>query len=216
MIGSMVLSGNLWSVQGNAARWTVGDFSWQRLEGWQRKSLHGENQWRFESTSREVATGGGHLRVTSENAAEMMLRKETIDLKKWPILHWSWKIELPLPEHDEQSREGDDFAARVGIIVADGPFFWQTRSINYVHSSRLPEGSSWANPYSDQVQMLVVHDDHTQTKGWQHFTRPVAQDFKRLFNEEIQTIHAVAIMVDTDNRHGQARTWFGDIYFSDQ
>ncbi|MBF0144861.1 MAG: DUF3047 domain-containing protein [Magnetococcales bacterium] len=216
IMGLVVTGGLAWMDESHAARLTLGDFSSQNLNGWQRKSFQGENQWQFEHASHAPDPDLYHLRVQSNDTAEGMIRKETVDLKQWPILHWSWRVALPLPEGAEQTRAGDDFAARIGIIIADGPFPWQTYSINYVHSSTLPAGTHWQSPYSDHVFMLAVARNGQDHNEWQHFRRNVAMDFKQLFNRDIDRIQAVAIMVDTDNTHGKAQTWFGDVFFSDQ
>ena len=62
--------------------------------------------------------------------------------------------------------------------------------------------------------MLAVRSGNGQAGTWVHEKRNVREDYKRLFEKEIDVIDAVALMTDTDNAGGQAAAWYGDIYFS--
>lgn len=50
----------------------------------------------------------------------------------YPFLqeNWSWRVEKPHSDLDERSKQGDDYAARVYIVVDGGLMFWKTIALN--------------------------------------------------------------------------------------
>ncbi|MCB1815010.1 MAG: DUF3047 domain-containing protein, partial [Candidatus Competibacteraceae bacterium] len=131
-----------------------------------------------------------------------------------PYLNWSWKVANVLSGIDEHSKAGDDFAARVYLVVSGGALFWKTRSLVYVWSSNQPVNSAWENPFTGNARHIAVRSGAAEVGQWLSEKRNIREDFKRVFGEDIESIDAVAIMTDTDNSGQSATAWYGDIYFS--
>lgn len=187
----------------------IGRFSNGDLQGWETQSFAGEIQYALVKTD-----GRQVLRAVSRGAASGMYRKITVDLKRTPYLNWSWKVDHVLEGVNERSQSGDDYPARVYVVVSGGVLFWKTRSLNYVWSSNQPVGSTWPSAYTDNVWIVAVESGAAKTGQWVIGKRDVRKDFKRLFGEDIDQIDALAIMTDTDNSGQAATAWYGDIYFS--
>ncbi|MDX1320382.1 MAG: DUF3047 domain-containing protein, partial [Oceanospirillum sp.] len=137
-----------------------------------------------------------------------------IDLNKTPYLSWRWKV-TGLPElQDERIKKGDDFAARVYIVVNDGWTFLSTKAISYVWSSQSPAGEEWPNPFAGSSAMMVSVRQQAAGDVWYTEKRNLKADLKRLFGKEIETVKAVAIMTDTDNSGSTAEAFYGDLVFS--
>ena len=117
----------------------------------------------------------------SEGGASGLVRRLEVDLQQTPWINWSWKVEHAFEHANEQTRRGDDFPARVYVVVSGGLAFWRTRALNYVWAGTTPRGESWQSPFA---------------------------------GSNFRSIDAIAIMTDTDNAGGRARTYYGDIYFS--
>ena len=116
---------------------------------------------------------------------------------------------------DETVKSGDDYAARVYVVVSGGLLPWRTRAVTYVWASGAARGDSWENAFAGKnVQMLALRDRRDRLSTWYAEKRNVYQDLKQLFGAEIQFIDAVAVMTDTDNSDGHASAFYGDIYFS--
>jgi hypothetical protein len=116
---------------------------------------------------------------------------------------------------NEQSKVGDDYAARVYVVVKGGLAFWQTRAINYVWAGNTQKDSVWANAFAgDHAMMLALRGPEAPLNIWQTEKRDIRADFKQLLGQNIQSIDAVAIMTDTDNSGGQVSAAYGDIWFS--
>jgi len=140
---------------------------------------------------------------------------------KTPYLNWSWKIKSALPELDETTKAGDDFAARIYIIKSGGALIWKTKALNYVWSTKqsLNEGinDSWPNPFQPKNAMMVaLRSSNDNINTWVHEKRDVRKDFNTFFDKELNSIDAVAIMTDTDNSDSSASAVYGDIYFTSE
>jgi hypothetical protein len=188
----------------------IGSFSNGSLAGWKTKEFKGQTQYQVIKLDNAQV-----LKADSNAAASGLFAEQRIDLEKTPIMNWRWRIENRLAKIDEQSKSGDDFAARVYVIVSGGLIFWNTKAINYVWASTSPENKTWPNPFAgDHAVMVAVRSSLDKTGTWYTEKRNVRADFKQLTGEDIQHIDAVAIMTDTDNAKGKATAYYGDIYFT--
>ena len=97
---------------------TVARFSAEDLDGWQDKNFEGQTRYTFTTEG-----GGSVLRADSRGSASGLVKEIKIDIKKYPYLTWRWKIENRLGPMDEKQKSGDDYAARIYIIVSGGVFF---------------------------------------------------------------------------------------------
>ncbi|WP_445366654.1 DUF3047 domain-containing protein [Methylomonas sp. BW4-1] len=188
----------------------IGEFSQNRLEGWEHKSFKGETQYRLQALD-----GVTVLTADSHAAGSGMFKEQRIDLTQTPFLNWSWRIGNRLTGLNEQSKAGDDYAARVYVVVKGGLAFWQTKAINYVWAGNSKKDSVWPNAFAgDHAMMLALRGPEASLNVWHTEKRNIKADFKQLLGEDITTIDAVAIMTDTDNSGGQAGAAYGDIWFS--
>tara|TARA_R110001592_G_scaffold65156_2_gene200069 strand:- start:9422 stop:10066 length:645 start_codon:yes stop_codon:yes gene_type:complete len=155
------------------------------------------------------------LRAESRNSASGLLMKKTIDLSETPYLNWTWRLEKGLQALPEATKPGDDYAARIYLIHSGGWFFWQTKALNYVWSSRKAKEQTWPNAYApDNALMKAVRDQSDATGVWFTEKRDVRTDFNAWLGEDISEIEGVAIMTDTDDSEGHAIVYYGDIFFS--
>lgn len=190
------------------SRIDIAQFSQGKMIGWQTKIFSGETHYSFENINGQMA-----LRANSNAAASGRYREIDIDLNKTPVLNWSWVVNNTLPNINERTRDGDDYAARVYVVFSGGMAFWRTRAINYVWSSNQSINTHWRSAYTDNVRMIAVASGEERLGEWINEQRNVRQDYRRLFGEEPGKINAVAIMTDTDNSGANATAWYGDIWF---
>ena len=180
------------------------------LSGWTEKSFKGHTRY--------TLTNINHLPVihaSSQNSASGLYRNIDIDLDTYPYLNWRWRIDARLNTGDETSKAGDDFAARVYVIIEHDFLFWKTRALCYVWANGKNSGDSWNNPFAGQsVNMLAIRSNNDQLGTWFSVKRNIKDDLRLLLGENHDSIDSVAIMVDTDNSHGRASTYFADMFFS--
>ena len=191
-------------------RIAIADFADSGLSEWTQKSFEGETHYSLQSLPNAVV-----LKADSQAAASGLFKEKTVDLRQTPYLNWRWQVGSRLSGLNEQSKAGDDYVARVYVLLKGGLAFWQTKAINYVWSSNSKKDSRWPNAFAGkQVMMLAVRGPEAPLNTWQQEKRNVRADFKQLFAEDVVEIDAVAIMTDTDNSGGTASALYGDIWFS--
>ena len=154
------------------------------------------------------------LQATSAKAASGLFREVRIDLHKTPFLNWSWKTNSSLQGIDETQKSGDDFAARIYVVVDGGYLLWNTIALNYVWSSSHQKGQRWDNPFTSNATMYAIESGKKNLGKWQHYKRNILEDLKNMAGKKTQYIDAIAIMTDTDNSDLKATTYFGDIFFT--
>ena len=185
-----------------------GPFPERSLSSWKERSFEGNTDYRL------VEEGGVRvLRGRTDGAASILYRERKVDLERTPLLEWSWKVDTVYTGNEERTRAGDDFPARIYVVVRTGLFPWQTLAINYVWSAEATPGDSWPNPFTDKAMMIAVRSGPADVGRWVHERRDVAADFRAAFGQRVDEIDGYAVMVDGDNGGRQASAWFGDLAF---
>ena len=184
----------------------LGNFSAGDLAGWQPKRFRGE-------TSYSLVVDGERrvLKAHSRAAASGLYKEVDLDPAKHPVLRWSWKIGGTIPNGDERTKAGDDYAARV-YIVFPRTLFWKTKAINYIWANRLPQGESLPNAFTSNAVMVAVESGDGKAGTWVTEERNVYEDYRALFGEDPPAIDAIALMTDKDNTGGEAEAYYGDIF----
>jgi hypothetical protein len=187
----------------------IGRFSAGDLKEWRTKVFQGETRYVLDDKS-----GRRALFAASQGTASGLYREIRVDLSRTPWLHWSWRVDRVLTDVDERTQAGDDYPARVYVVVSGGAAFWKTRSLVYVWSSNQPVGATWRNAFTDNARVMALRSGTKDAGSWVSEKRDVRADFRQLFGEDIDAIDAVALMTDTDNSGQSATAWYGDIYFT--
>ena len=197
----------------------IAQFNTDKLSDWESKSFVGETQYQIVDKDSQK-----FLKAMSNNSASGLAKKVTIDLLKTPYLNWTWQINNKLPGLDEQSKSGDDYAARIYVVIDGGWKIWQTKALNYVWSSNQIEGAIWDNAFApNNAKMIAVNGRDAKTNTWIVEKQNVYLDLIAQYGDKgsdsdnqkaYRFIDALAIMTDTDNSQLQATAHYGDIYFS--
>ncbi len=188
----------------------LGEFSRNQLDGWEHKIFKGETRYQLQTLDGIVV-----LKAESHAAGSGLFREQRIDLDKTPVLNWSWRVSKRLNGLNEQSKSGDDYAARIYVVVKGGLAFWQTKAVNYVWSSNSAKDTVWPNAFAgDHAMTLALRGPEAPLNVWHNEKRNVRADLTKLFKEDVHSIDAVALMTDTDNSGGQVSAYYGDIWFS--
>ena len=187
----------------------LSQFATEGLSGWSEKSFYGQTQYSIVERN-----GDKVLSAESNNSASALYKETRIDLEKTPYLNWSWLVVKHLGDIDERQKEGDDYPARVYVVISGGIFFWKTRAINYVWSSNQPEGTLWPNAYTDNARMMALESGSAFLGQWRTEKRNIRADLRQQFGEDLRYIDGIAVMTDTDNSHGQALSYYRNLFFS--
>jgi hypothetical protein len=172
------------------------------------------------------------VRASSRAAASGYSYPVRVDLHRYPILRWRWKVENVLEAADVRSKSGDDYPARIYITFEydpDSVGLWEKArylaarqifgdlpigAITYIWASHAEIGSIVDNAFAGGfVKMIVVESGPNRAGEWRDETRNVYEDFKRAFGDEPPPVDGLAIMTDTDNTGESAVAYYGDISF---
>ena len=199
----------------------VTDLNKNAVQKWESKSFNGQTIYSIVNYKGKRA-----LKAQSDGDGSGLLLKKKIDLQKTPFLNWSWLIEKKLPTLNERIKAGDDYVARVYVVINTGVMAWSVKSINYVWSSSQNKGQIWKNPYfGSKVKMFAIRGKEDGVGQWYNEKRNVYQDLIKQFGDKgseaanlksYRYIHIVAVMTDADNSKSQAETYYGDLIFSDK
>lgn len=190
------------------------------IHKWAPKIFSGQSVYRVEEYKGRIA-----LQAVSDKTASGLVLEKRIDLSLTPYLNWSWLVEKQLIGLNERSKQGDDFVARIYLVIDGGLIFWRTKSLNYVWSSNQVKGLIWDNAYAgSNVRMMSVRGNESNTSQWYEEKRNVYNDLIQAFGDKgsdeknkkaYQYIDVIAIMTDTDNSGKQAESYYGDIIFTE-
>ncbi len=180
------------------------------LADWKEKSFKGNTSYKV------LELDGEHvLQANSKRSASGIYKNITIKLQEYPYLNWRWRIQNKIDTGDERSKRGDDYVARIYVVIDGGLLFWKSMALNYVWANHVTKDTVWNNAYAgESVKMFALRSSDDVTGTWYTEKRNVYEDLKRVFGREIPSIDAVAIMTDTDDSSTEARTYYAEIYFS--
>ncbi len=178
---------------------------------WEKQVFSGETSYEvLEIDNRHV------LKAFSNAAASGLVREIEVDLTRTAYMNWSWKVDAVLDNVEETQKSGDDYAARVYVVISGGLFFWRTRALSYTWASQQPKGRSWPNAFTDKVTMVAVESGEDLAGEWVEEKRNILDDISHLLGIDATSVDAVAIMTDTDNSRQSATAWYGDIFFTSE
>ncbi|MCF6205124.1 MAG: DUF3047 domain-containing protein [Methylococcaceae bacterium] len=190
----------------------IGKFSTGNMNQWKNKIFSGSTNYQIVKLNNDRV-----LKAESHSGASGLFKEQRIDLLKTPYLNWRWRIDNRLGKIDEQNKSGDDYSARLYVVVDGGWAFWKTKAINYVWASNTAKNTVWSNAFAgSNAMMIAIRSTDDKTGTWYQEKRNIFLDLKQQFGSDIRYIDAVALMTDTDNAKGNAISYYGDIYFSEK
>ena len=178
--------------------------------GWEVRQFAGEASVELVRNEGRVA-----VRLRSHHDSFALHRDVVVDVRKYPILTWSWKI-MRLPSGGDVREAGrDDQAAQVYVVFPRWPSP-RTRSdvIGYVWDGRAPARTTLSHPKASNVRIVVLQSGGARRDTWLREQRNVAEDYQALFGQAPPRVGKIALMIDSDDTRSQAEALFGDLTFS--
>lgn len=191
----------------------VGRFSAGDMRGWRETSFFGRTAYRI---ARLEDSGALALHAVAEASASGFCREVAIDLRRTPLVDWSWRMDAGPAGLDERRKSGDDHPLRLYFVHRAGLFGSASRAIEYIWSLDEPVGAAWANPYADEVMQLVVDSGTRKAGSMQNYQRDLRDDFRVLSGVEIDRVDTVCLMTDSDQSKSVSKGWYGDIKFGNK
>jgi hypothetical protein len=188
----------------------AGLFSATGLDGWTEQTFEGKKPTGYRLIHE---SGAQVLQADCRASASGWMRKQRIDLERTPVVRWRWKVARVYSDVREREKKGDDFPARVYVVLGSGRALSRTRSLVYVWASAEPQGADWPSAYTKQAHVVALRSGAADAGRWHEERRDVRADFKRYFGIDVTAADGVAIMTDCDDAGGATRAWYGDVRF---
>jgi hypothetical protein len=170
------------------------------------------------------------LHARAAEASSGLMQYVNIDPFPEPLLHWEWKVGSMMETREKTQYQTEDSPARI-ILGFDGdkdslPFSDQIlfetaklftgydfpyATLMYIWDKDAPIGSVMASRHSARIKMLVVANSAEGVGKWQVFTRNIAEDYEKAFDEKPGHLIGVGVLTDTDNLGETVEAWYGDI-----
>lgn len=189
----------------------VASFSKGSKNGWEQKKF--VNNTVYQLIKLDNATV---LEADSHKSASSLVKSIKVNIEKTPFLTWSWSIHNRIEgEYNEKEKSGDDYAARLYVVISGSIPFLSTFALNYVWAKHSEKGEIWPSAYApENSQMIALRSFEAETGKWYTEKRDIRKDFKQIFGKDIKTVNAVVLMTDTDDTLKKAKAYYGDIFFS--
>jgi hypothetical protein len=154
-----------------------------------------------------------HLRSANEGSTISREVKGKVNLKETPILEWTWKATV-LPKAGNSCKKAtDDQAAQIYVAWPRFPEAVRSRIIGYVWDTTAPVGTVCKSEKSGTVMYVVVRSGPADLGKWLTERRNVAEDFKRLYNDDADPPGAVSVAIDSNDTQSSAESFMGTIFF---
>jgi len=179
------------------------------------------------------------LRVKSIGSASGILKRLEIDLKKFPVLVWRWKINRVVGMAIESRKDRNDSAARVRVIFGKaapkplkGPpeilkFFKSFGiqpggkeprgfKIDYIWGNNVPKGDVIDYPGSKNHKMVVVESGNKRANRWVWEKRNLIEDFQEFFRRSPPALIGIMVLTDTDHTNEGVIAHYSSIIMMDK
>jgi len=196
-------------------------------EGWLPLALPGKKATVYSWTEKD---GRPALEAASDRSASIWRKKLAPALDRVGEVGFSWWVQGLIPGADVSNIDHEDAVARVifgfsgdvdklplrtrmkfelaQALTGEAPPY---ATLMYVWDSKLPVGTVVINPRSDRIRKIVVDSGPAELHRWRDHRRDLAADFRLAFGEEPGPLTSIAVMTDSDNSKGSARTWYGPV-----
>ncbi|PKN76686.1 MAG: hypothetical protein CVU52_03655 [Deltaproteobacteria bacterium HGW-Deltaproteobacteria-10] len=166
-----------------------------------------------------------YLHLVSRGDSSFGVRKEArVDVKKYPILIWRWRVTKLPKGGDVRQTSTDDQALQVYVAFKESGFMgMNTPVIGYIWDNESPKGWSGRSQQAgaDKLRYIVLRSKADNVGQWYTERRNVYQDYRKLFpdingGEPQGTTTGLQIYINSQHTKSPAESMIGDIYFSNE
>ena len=174
-------------------------------------------QWGSPAYEIKIVEDGGkkvlHLRSKDEGSTISKEIKGKVNLKETPILEWSWKVTVLPKAGDSCTKASDDQAGQIFVVWPRFPEAVRSRIIGYVWDTTAPVGTVAKSEKTGTVTYVVVRSGTAELGKWVTERRNVADDFKKVYEDDPDGPAAVSVAIDSNDTNSTAEAYMGPILF---
>ena len=154
-----------------------------------------------------------HMKSVNEGSTVSKEIKGKVNLKETPFLEWSWKVTALPKGGDSCHKATDDQAAQIFVVWPRFPEAVRSRIIGYVWDSTEPVGKICKSEKTGTVTYIVLRSGTAELGKWVTERRNVAEDFRKVYEEDADNPAAVSIAIDSNDTNSTAESFMGPIFF---
>ncbi len=181
----------------------------------------------------ERSIDGPYLRARSNSTASWLeIKLNDIDVTKYNIMAWQWKVDSFPDVKWEQESANDDFAIRIelvydlkgsyknplnilrkGLIKSIFKRYPPELIISYVWAVNVPTGKSYVSPNSNNTIVIPVESSKYIKELWIKERWDIEKDLKQLYKDHNLVLKKIRLRSDTDDSSSIAESGLKYIYF---
>ena len=121
------------------------------------------------------------MQVKCNKSTGGVITAPKVDLKKYPVMRWRWRVMSYPVNADGRNPKTDDQPIAIYVGMNDGLF--KKKSIAYRWETLTPQGYEGKTSYAGilTVNYITMRDHNTKPGEWVIEERNVAEDFKRIY-----------------------------------
>lgn len=171
--------------------------------------------------------GGGNMLVAQSDASASGLRHvKEFNVYDFPVMRWRWKVDSVIAGGNLEEKAGDDYPIRVYVMFKYDPEkasfgekieyglarllygeYPPGSGLNYIWANREHEKRIYPSPYTDRSMMVILRAGSGQAGMWLEEQVNIVDDYRRAFHEQPPETASIAVMNDSDNTGGSARSY---------
>jgi hypothetical protein len=224
LVLSLLLAAPLAQAENQLTPWTAGPPAGEWSAPWKLADIP-----KLKPSERTLVEVDGErvVRINADAAAGGLLHPLSLPGDKPWQLSWQWRTEQRLDKARFATREGDDYAARVYVLL-DYPldslsflnrqklrlartFFdpdLPAATLSYVWDNREAPGTHARSAYTDTVEMLVLRGPQAPLGEWLEESRDLRADATAAFGSAPRKILGVVFAADSDNTGESVTSYF--------
>jgi len=179
--------------------------------GWQLKENTGKADFKVECEKANC-----YLRMSSENTSWTLLKNIDLDIRRYPILTWRWKV-TKLPEGgDVRKKETDDQAGQLYVQFLRFPEQVRSQIIGYIWDTSTPKGTILDSPSANPppTKIVVMESGEEKLGQWVMEKRNVLEDYRNFFGEEVPPkVKRISLWINTQHTKSTAECFYDDVVF---
>jgi Protein of unknown function (DUF3047) len=156
------------------------------------------------------------LRLKSNGGSSTISRDlgASVDLKRTPVLQWSWKV-MTLPGGGHAcNKSTDDQAAQVYVVWLRAPEALRSRIIGYIWDSTARPGTICKSQKTSTVTYIVLRSGFDELGKWVTERRNVVEDFRTIYGEAPDNPSALSLSIDSNDTRSSADALIGPTVFT--
>jgi hypothetical protein len=153
--------------------------------------------------------GVSALRLASDDSSFSIQKTVDVDVSRYPIMSWRWKVTRLPKGGDFRKSKTDDQAAQLFLA------FSKTKAIVYIWDTTAPKGlaDNAAAPPFMTIKAVVVRSGGSETGQWLTENRNVYDDYKKLFGHEPPPVGGIRIQINSQHTSSAAESYFANVVF---